>query len=548
MKTITFYSYKGGVGRSLILANIAKRLAEFGKNVCMLDFDLEAPGLPYKFDALDIGTIQNGVVDFICQSERETDNPISSIKDYCVKIHYSDIQHSQLSLIPAGKINLSSYWRSLSNIDWKKLFYGVAPIGVPIILHLKALIEREIKPDYLLVDSRTGISELSGIAIDILADEVVILLANNRENILGSSHVAKSILKNNLIPANNNAKKKIHFILSRLPDDPNPDSRDREFFTLQDIEFEISQMDIESEGLSIIHSDPELEWEETLKMDENTRISDDYQSFFDKLLEDDFEHDHYESFKRKKRAESLYKEHLITQDLTKRLQLLTDCILLVPENDIYYMSRARIYFQLGQIQKAIEDYNIAIEKNGNEQNNYSVIANFYSQLNRYEEALKHINKAIELNQHSGTYYAIRSNIYLALKKETEAFEDLKLALKLDDKNWKIHLQAAEYFFKQKNLSELAGRHVYRSLELRPNSKEALYLLAKIKLIQNNIPEFYLNLDRALFKNEKIQREFSKDAFFRNIVNEDRFQRILYKYNIKMRLTETTEEGTKDESK
>ncbi|MBU0764165.1 MAG: AAA family ATPase, partial [Bacteroidetes bacterium] len=38
MKTITFYSYKGGVGRTLALANIAKRLAEFGKKVCLIDF------------------------------------------------------------------------------------------------------------------------------------------------------------------------------------------------------------------------------------------------------------------------------------------------------------------------------------------------------------------------------------------------------------------------------------------------------------------------------------------------------------------------------
>ena len=45
MKTITFYSYKGGVGRTLALANIAKRLSEFGKKVCLIDFDLEAPGL-----------------------------------------------------------------------------------------------------------------------------------------------------------------------------------------------------------------------------------------------------------------------------------------------------------------------------------------------------------------------------------------------------------------------------------------------------------------------------------------------------------------------
>lgn len=42
MKTLTFYSYKGGVGRSLALVNIATRLSEFGKKVCIIDFDLRS--------------------------------------------------------------------------------------------------------------------------------------------------------------------------------------------------------------------------------------------------------------------------------------------------------------------------------------------------------------------------------------------------------------------------------------------------------------------------------------------------------------------------
>ncbi|MCJ7630864.1 AAA family ATPase, partial [Candidatus Bathyarchaeota archaeon] len=49
METITFYSYKGGVGRTLALANVAMYLTRFGQKVCIMDFDLEAPGLHYKF-------------------------------------------------------------------------------------------------------------------------------------------------------------------------------------------------------------------------------------------------------------------------------------------------------------------------------------------------------------------------------------------------------------------------------------------------------------------------------------------------------------------
>src|SRR5713226_283367 len=45
----TFYSYKGGVGRTFALANIAVLLARWGHRVLCVDWDLEAPGLPLYF-------------------------------------------------------------------------------------------------------------------------------------------------------------------------------------------------------------------------------------------------------------------------------------------------------------------------------------------------------------------------------------------------------------------------------------------------------------------------------------------------------------------
>ena len=44
METIAFYSYKGGVGRSLLVANAARFLGMLGKRVVALDLDFEAPG------------------------------------------------------------------------------------------------------------------------------------------------------------------------------------------------------------------------------------------------------------------------------------------------------------------------------------------------------------------------------------------------------------------------------------------------------------------------------------------------------------------------
>ena len=47
-KIITFYSYKGGTGRSMAVSNVAWILASNGYDVLLIDCDLEAPGL-YRY-------------------------------------------------------------------------------------------------------------------------------------------------------------------------------------------------------------------------------------------------------------------------------------------------------------------------------------------------------------------------------------------------------------------------------------------------------------------------------------------------------------------
>src|SRR5215470_3769625 len=42
---ITFYSYKGGSGRTFALANVAALLSLWGYRTLCVDWDLEAPGL-----------------------------------------------------------------------------------------------------------------------------------------------------------------------------------------------------------------------------------------------------------------------------------------------------------------------------------------------------------------------------------------------------------------------------------------------------------------------------------------------------------------------
>src|SRR4051812_20067843 len=65
--TIVFYSYKGGVGRSLTVANLAGFLAQFDFNVGVIDLDLEAPGMHYKL-AIPPSRLRGGVTAFLSQA------------------------------------------------------------------------------------------------------------------------------------------------------------------------------------------------------------------------------------------------------------------------------------------------------------------------------------------------------------------------------------------------------------------------------------------------------------------------------------------------
>src|SRR5215470_11024226 len=79
----TFYSYKGGVGRTFLLANVAWLLARWGRRVLCLDWDLEAPGL-YRYLAADAPP-SKGVLDLVLQLKRR--GPLPNWRDVCLKVN-----------------------------------------------------------------------------------------------------------------------------------------------------------------------------------------------------------------------------------------------------------------------------------------------------------------------------------------------------------------------------------------------------------------------------------------------------------------------------
>src|SRR6266702_6336051 len=76
---VTFYSFKGGVGRSTALAFVANILATRGLKVVMIDYALEAPVLSSLYSSEDTDTY--GVLDYIHQRFLTPDENQPSISE-----------------------------------------------------------------------------------------------------------------------------------------------------------------------------------------------------------------------------------------------------------------------------------------------------------------------------------------------------------------------------------------------------------------------------------------------------------------------------------
>jgi hypothetical protein len=285
LQTLTFYSYKGGVGRTLMVANMARYLASFGKKVFAVDFDLEAPGLHYK---LGVESPDRGLVDYLLQLFLVGEVP-ESLEPYVIAIEPANAAGGSIHLLPAGAAPSPSYWHQLAKLDWHALFYSEEAPGVPLFLELQERIAREHAPDFLLIDSRTGITEVGGATTTLLADRVICLLLNNRENLDGAREVMRSLRRAHRLPGQ--AQLEIWPVLSRIPEVGGELEAEliREVRDFLCAEAEDLASTLTFPELFVLHADPGLQLREAIsigggKAPEESPLLRDYLALFGKLV------------------------------------------------------------------------------------------------------------------------------------------------------------------------------------------------------------------------------------------------------------------------
>ena len=209
MYITTFYSFKGGVGRTMALVNAAVNLALAGRRVLVVDFDIEAPGLD-TFDVLKPRKEVPGVIDFVTQYLDSGQSP--DMSDFIGECPPIGEQDGKLCIMPSGR--KESYAANFTQIDWGDLYERRD--GFLLFEDIREQWKQTIKPDYVLIDSRTGHTDTSGICTRQLPNAVVVLFFPNEQNLRGLVDVVGDIRAEAESPRKKNIE--LHFVMSNVPD------------------------------------------------------------------------------------------------------------------------------------------------------------------------------------------------------------------------------------------------------------------------------------------------------------------------------------------
>ncbi len=219
-RIITFYSFKGGTGRTMALANAAWILAANAKRVLIADWDLESPGLHKFFQPFMNPAVSGmpGIVDFIRRYEwavqDEADrlqalgiseeeqrralqeaipsligDHVAQVDQYLIQVNYPFPENGGIDFLTPGKQGNTVYVNALSALDWDTLYDDLGGAGFFDALRTKL----KNAYDYVLIDSRTGLSDIAEICTKHLPDMVVDCFTLSAQGVEGAARIARQI-------------------------------------------------------------------------------------------------------------------------------------------------------------------------------------------------------------------------------------------------------------------------------------------------------------------------------------------------------------------
>ena len=180
----TFYSLRGGVGRSTALAYTARILASRNRTVLCVDMDLEAPGLAALFGKEAEIKPERGLLSVLLDLDRGNRPDIAK---HILRLSDSD----ELYCLPAGIAN-ANYARELRFID-PGAWYREERNPLRELLDMLGS-DLPFKPDVILLDARTGITPLNAPLLFDLADVAIVTFFPHPQTLTGTEALVRALL------------------------------------------------------------------------------------------------------------------------------------------------------------------------------------------------------------------------------------------------------------------------------------------------------------------------------------------------------------------
>ena len=165
-QVVSFYSFKGGVGRSLLLANVAVSLAQRELKVMCVDFDLTSGGL-HNFFGLSSKDLGNTLLDLFDQLSPEDIGRVAI-----------DVSETVGVSSKSGKVWLLPTVAEPAKLSFT--FEVAQDLGASFAVILDE-VDELFKPDFVLIDCSSGFSELASGPI-LKADYLICVLRPNKQN------------------------------------------------------------------------------------------------------------------------------------------------------------------------------------------------------------------------------------------------------------------------------------------------------------------------------------------------------------------------------
>jgi MinD-like ATPase involved in chromosome partitioning or flagellar assembly len=184
---VAFYSFKGGVGRTTLLATMAWRLARAGRKVVVVDLDLEAPGVSSLLGVDPERGVVDYVVDYVATGRADG-------RGWPAARSLAAEDAANITVVPAGRLDWQ-YLEKLARLDFAGARTG-PPDESPTLDALRALLKTisgEYRPDYILIDSRAGLHDIGGLSLHALSHIDVLVTRAGEQGYKGLALILQAL-------------------------------------------------------------------------------------------------------------------------------------------------------------------------------------------------------------------------------------------------------------------------------------------------------------------------------------------------------------------